>query len=135
VIRKQETFQIGFGVLICSLLLLVLSGCQTKSEGAANSAESSTPVQQSRLGPETVEVDEEMLANIKIEQVREIALPRLLTATGKVQFNEDQTAHVLAPLPGQVLDLRARVGDRGTGARSARTSGRQGGERRGAVLH
>jgi hypothetical protein len=52
-----------------------------------------------------------MLANVKVERVREQVLPRLLTATGKVQFNEDQTARVLAPLPGQVLDLRARVGD------------------------
>src|SRR5262249_47743655 len=31
--------------------------------------------------------------------------------TGKIQFNEDQTARVLAPLAGQVMDLRVRVGD------------------------
>ena len=48
-----------------------------------------------------------MVANVKVEPVREEALPRVLTATGKIQFNEDQTARVLAPLPGQVLDLQA----------------------------
>ena len=40
------------------------------------------------------------------------ALHGLLTATGKVQFNEDRTARVLAPMPGQVVDLQLRVGDK-----------------------
>ena len=53
-----------------------------------------------------------MLAQIKIERVTAQNLPRVLTATGKVQFNEDQTARILAPLAGQALDLNARVGDR-----------------------
>jgi cobalt-zinc-cadmium efflux system membrane fusion protein len=52
-----------------------------------------------------------MLANVHVEEVRAQAMGRTLTATGKVQFNEDQTARVLAPLPGQVLDLKVRVGD------------------------
>src|SRR5204863_3086963 len=59
----------------------------------------------------SVEVPPEMLSNLRIETVREGNLPQLLRTTGKVQFNEDRTARVLAPLPGQVLDLQVRVGD------------------------
>jgi len=63
--------------------------------------------------PETVPVtlDESMMAHIKVEAVRGESARSLLTATGKVQFNEDKTYRVLAPLPGQVLDLQLRVGD------------------------
>ena len=34
-----------------------------------------------------------------------------LSGTGKVQFNEDRTVRILAPLPGQVVDFHLRVGD------------------------
>ena len=63
-------------------------------------------------GAESVEVDQAMMANVRIEPARAQALHGLLTATGKVQFNEDRTARVLAPLPGQVVDLQLRVGDK-----------------------
>ena len=36
---------------------------------------------------------------------------RTLNVAGKVQFDEDRLAHVLAPLAGQVVDLRVKVGD------------------------
>jgi cobalt-zinc-cadmium efflux system membrane fusion protein len=39
------------------------------------------------------------------------ALPRTLTVAGKVQFDEDRLVRVLAPLAGQVVDLRVKVGD------------------------
>src|SRR5258708_2807414 len=95
-----------------ALLLLGLCGCQSTSAGPAGSSQpSAMPPAKAKADTESVELEKAMLANVKIERDREQALPRLLTATGKVQFNEDQTARVLAPLPGQVLDLRARVGD------------------------
>src|SRR6185369_2284620 len=34
-----------------------------------------------------------------------------LGGTGKVQFNDDRTVRILAPLPGQVVDFHLGVGD------------------------
>jgi len=88
-------------------LALVTAGCQGRAGG--ESAASSTAA---RAGaPDTIELDEGMMANIHIQEVREQRSHRVLTATGKVQFNEDRTARVLAPLAGQVLGLQLRVGD------------------------
>jgi cobalt-zinc-cadmium efflux system membrane fusion protein len=95
---------------LVAVLVIFLAGCQSKSIGAAN-PEPSQPAVQAKTDNESVEIDPAMLANVKLERVREQGLPRLLTATGKIQFNEDQTARILAPLPGQVIDLRVRVGD------------------------
>lgn len=95
---------------LCAALAVCLTGCQAKP-GAAASAEPSSPAPQPKKDADTVQLNAGMLANVKVEQVREVALPRLLTATGKIQINEDRTARVLAPLPGQVMDLRVRVGD------------------------
>jgi cobalt-zinc-cadmium efflux system membrane fusion protein len=52
-----------------------------------------------------------MMANIKIEELNETVLPLIFTATGKVNFNEDQMARILAPVAGQVINLGAKVGD------------------------
>ena len=109
---RQARRPVPHAAVFGAVLMLGLCGCQTTSAGPAGSSEpESKPAAAARADTEFVELDKAMLANVKIERVREQALPRLLTATGKVQFNEDQTARVLAPLPGQVLDLRARVGD------------------------
>src|SRR5262245_49496991 len=60
----------------------------------------------------TVRLEPGMMANIKLEELSEKVLPSTLTATGKVNFNEDQMARILAPVAGQVINLRAKVGDR-----------------------
>jgi len=52
-----------------------------------------------------------MIANIKIEELVEKPIPLVLTATGKVQFNEDQVARIMAPMNGQALQLRVKIGD------------------------
>jgi cobalt-zinc-cadmium efflux system membrane fusion protein len=95
-------------------MMLGIVGCQSKTSEASSvsapSASSAGPAGISAKA-DTVEVDPNMMANIRIEQVREQTLHRQLTATGKVQFNEDHMARVLAPLPGQVVDLQVRVGD------------------------
>src|SRR4051812_21262225 len=91
-------------IAIVVLAAIGLVGCQAKSE------ESSATAQAKATG-DIVEIDGAMLANVKVERVRQESLPRVLTATGKIQVNEDQVARVLAPLPGQVQDLRVRVGD------------------------
>jgi membrane fusion protein, heavy metal efflux system len=111
--RKQAT-------LAAAILGMILgaAACQSKeSEVAASPPAANTGAKTesvaggAQAGANTVEVDQNMMANVRVEQVREQALHQLLTATGKVQFNEDRTARVLAPLPGQVLDLQVRVGD------------------------
>jgi len=97
--------------------LLATVGCQGKTSEA--SSVSPTPAAAPAAADpapkaekaDSVEVDAKMLANLRVEQVRVETLHRQLTATGKVQFNEDAMAHVLAPLPGQVVDLHVRVGD------------------------
>jgi cobalt-zinc-cadmium efflux system membrane fusion protein len=84
--------------------------CQSKAGETSTVPEAAKP--EAKVEPtETVELDAGMLANIKIQPVREAAMHALLTATGKVQFNEDRTARVLAPLAGQIRDLSLRVGD------------------------
>ena len=99
--------------LIAPILAMILSavGCQSKESEVAASAPAPALKSVDPASANAVEVDQNMMANVRIEQVREQALHQLLTATGKVQFNEDRTARVLAPLPGQVLDLQVRVGD------------------------
>ena len=100
-------------------MLLGAAACQSKSgEASAVAASSASPAGPANTPPgakddhaNIVEVDPKMMANIRIEPVREQTLHRQLTATGKVQFNEDRMVRVLAPLPGQVVDLQVRVGD------------------------
>jgi membrane fusion protein, heavy metal efflux system len=101
-------------------MMLGTMGCQSKTSEASSVSASSASSAGGSASPnsaakadkaDTVEVDPKMMANIRIEPVREQTLHRQLTATGKVQFNEDRMARVLAPLPGQVVDLQVRVGD------------------------
>ncbi len=73
---------------------------------------SAANVERPKPAADLVEVDQAMMSNIRIETARAEGTHARLTATGKVQFNDDRTARVLAPLPGQVLDLKVRVGDR-----------------------
>ncbi len=56
-------------------------------------------------------LDPKMLDGIKIETLKENAAPSYLMASGKVQFNEDELANIIPPVPGQVQDLKIKVGD------------------------
>src|SRR5499427_629523 len=79
----------------------------TTTEAEAD-AQSKTNIKSSEA---VVKLESGMMANIKLEQLSEKVLPSTFTATGKVNFNEDQMARILAPVPGQVINLRAKVGD------------------------
>lgn len=95
--------------LSAGMIAVALSVAQHQSRAGAPASLPDTP----KAGAaESVEVDPPMMVNIRIEPARAQALHGLLTATGKVQFNDDRTARVLAPLPGQVVDLQLRVGDK-----------------------
>lgn len=116
----------GICVGLSSGLIAVMLGtaaCQSKTSEASSVSAPSTGATSAAgvlANPNTaakaatsdaIEIDPKMMGNIRVEQVREQTLHRQLTATGKVQFNEDRMARVLAPLPGQVVDLQVRVGD------------------------
>jgi cobalt-zinc-cadmium efflux system membrane fusion protein len=89
---------------LCSL------GCQSGA-GVEGAAPAPAPASAKADAPDTIELDEAMMRNIAVEQVRQQISHRMLTATGKIQVNEDRTARVLAPLAGQVMGLQLRVGD------------------------
>jgi len=77
----------------------------------AEAEEGAQPKANSKSSEKTVKLEPGMMANIKLEQLSEKVLPSTFTATGKVNFNEDQMARILAPVAGQVTNLRAKVGD------------------------
>jgi len=99
-------------IVLClglAALLLAAAACSTKAgDGSGTAQAASAPKQEI---PNDVELDPAMLANIHLEAVRSDSGRRQLTATGKIQFNEDRTVRILAPLPGQAIDLQVRVGD------------------------
>ena len=63
-------------------------------------------------GPDGMAIDRQTLAAaVKVDTVAERSIARTLTVGGKVQFDEDRVAHVLAPLAGQIVDVRVKIGD------------------------
>jgi cobalt-zinc-cadmium efflux system membrane fusion protein len=111
---KQRYFQLLFTVPF----LLFGSGCK---RGADRPIAPSSSVPLAKAGTQAkteiqsnegvVKLESGMMANIKIEELNETVLPLIFTATGKVNFNEDQMARILAPVAGQVINLGAKVGD------------------------
>jgi cobalt-zinc-cadmium efflux system membrane fusion protein len=105
-------------LLLTVPILFFTSGCKRgddKSNVPSSSALHAEAGTQSKTNARpndaVVVLEAGMMRNIKIEQLKENLLPATLTATGKVNFNEDQMARILAPVPGQVITLQARVGD------------------------
>ena len=111
---KQRYFQL----LLTVPFLLLGSGCKP---GADRPIASSSSVPLAKAGAQAkteiqsndgvVKLESGMMANIKIEELNEKVVPLIFTATGKVNFNEDQMARILAPVAGQVINLGAKVGD------------------------
>jgi len=99
-------------ILFTALITLAITGCQKSgvSEVAAEASDGARKATKGEL-PNDVELEPAMLANIKVETVGAESGRGSLSGTGKVQFNEDRTVRILAPLPGQVVDFQARVGD------------------------
>jgi len=95
--------------------LLALMGCVWPAGCAKPSA--GMPANDTTLATAATSVRSDLtldgpaLRSIAIQSVAAHPLPRTLTVAGKVQFDEDRLAHVLAPLAGQVVDLRVKVGD------------------------
>jgi cobalt-zinc-cadmium efflux system membrane fusion protein len=105
-IMIKTTLSVGLAVG-----MLVTAGCQKGgAEASAVAPEAASAPAKGEI-PNDVELDPAMLANIHIETVSFEPGRSQLNATGKVQFNDDRTVRILAPLPGQVIDFQARVGD------------------------
>ena len=99
----------GLAWMGLAILLVAVAGCSSKPGEGSGTAQAATAPKTEI--PNDVELDAAMLKNIRLEPVRSDSGRRQLTATGKVQFNEDRTVRILAPLPGQAIDLQVRVGD------------------------
>jgi cobalt-zinc-cadmium efflux system membrane fusion protein len=82
--------------------------CGPRSDAAAAPGGEATPPP---AAAHILAVDSKMMASIVVDAVGGQASPNELTVAGRVQFDEDRLAHVLAPVAGQVVDLRVKVGD------------------------
>ncbi len=105
-------------LLLAVPFLLFGSGCKRGNDMPNAPSSSVSPAEAGAQGKTNlqptdavVKLEPGMMANIKIEQLSEKVLPSTFTATGKVNFNEDQMARILAPVAGQVINLHAKVGD------------------------
>jgi cobalt-zinc-cadmium efflux system membrane fusion protein len=94
------------------LAALSLYGC-TDETSKANSTPATEQHTQPAAEPtgKVVMLDESMMKNIMVTELKEKTLPQVLTATGKVQFNEEQMARILTPVSGQVQQLHVKIGD------------------------
>ena len=99
--------RISAALLVC--LTALLSGCGGPDVRKPGVVE--TP---GKNGPPTgdgIKLAGEVSSRLKWHVVSEKRLPRSLTVAGRVEFNEDQTARVLAPVAGQIAELNVRIGD------------------------
>jgi len=98
----------GVIVLLGILSIAGSAGCGPGGE----TAEAVAPKPQAAAGPKVVRLTPSMAEHVRVEAVAPSNLPVTMKAFGKIQLNEDHVAYVLAPLPGQVVRLSAKVGDR-----------------------
>jgi cobalt-zinc-cadmium efflux system membrane fusion protein len=99
--------RISAAVLVC--LATLHSSC-----GGPDIGKSTLVEKPGRIGAPTAEgirLAGEIASRLKWHVVSEKRLPRSLTVAGRVEFNEDQRARVLAPLAGQISELNVKVGD------------------------
>lgn len=102
------------GLLGAAILVLGLCACHPEHPAETDAAKKAAPEKPAPAGAETaragMQVDAEMLHNLKVEPVKEVSRPVVLTATGKLRFNEDEVARIIAPVSGQVQQLNIKVG-------------------------
>ena len=93
-------------LLMCAAL--AGSGCRGRAATPPPSDEAITvpPARSSEIT-----LDSKMLTSIKVDTIGGSASNGQLAVAGRVQFDEDRVARVLAPLSGQVVDLQVKLGD------------------------
>src|SRR6478736_2167015 len=84
--------------------VLLLWGCGRDADAASGPLTSTEE-------PGVLLLEPAMAKEVRVEAVESTQLPATLKAYGKIQFNEDHTGVVLAPLPGLVSRLSVKVGD------------------------
>lgn len=109
--------QHSISFLLAGLALMSATGC---GGGKNASAPAATAEATAVASPKTenagkkvagIHIAADATGRLGLQEVAERPMPRNLVVTGKVQFNEDQMARILAPIAGQVADLRIHVGD------------------------
>ncbi|OLD18713.1 MAG: hypothetical protein AUJ01_07050 [Acidobacteria bacterium 13_1_40CM_3_65_5] len=94
-------------VLAATLVAVSCSGHPETGRAAPDTGVVAAPTE----GDGTIALDPKMRASIRVDTIAERDTASALAIAGKVQFDEDRVAHVLAPLAGRVVDLRVKVGD------------------------
>lgn len=99
------------GWMSVGLLALGLCGCQ-KEQPPEKAVEKKAAVEEKAAaeGPVVLKVEGEMLHSLKLEKVHEEMRQVVLSATGKLGFNEDEVARIIAPVNGQVQQLGIKIG-------------------------
>ena len=106
--KRRSSVVNRIGTLCFFGLLGGIGGCSSAKSVDVSAA---PPADHAPAASGTVTLDAKMLPSIQLAVVKETSLPSLLMASGKVQFNEDRTANISPPVPGQVQDLRVKIGD------------------------
>ena len=101
--------------VVC-LSALVAGACRGPSTDASAAAATPTadaarPAPAAPPRPPRLHLDAAQLGHIKIEELSTRSAGGTIVATGTVEFNADRIARILAPVAGQVQDLRLNVGD------------------------
>jgi len=101
--------------LLCAIVVPIAvsaAACGSRPEAAAPQADDARPPNGETSG--TLTVDPKMSASIAVDAVAAREPAGALTVAGRVQFDEDRIARVVAPVAGQIVELRVRIGDRVT---------------------
>jgi cobalt-zinc-cadmium efflux system membrane fusion protein len=97
-------------------LSLAAGACRGPSTDASAAtaipaADAAHPASVTPPRPPRLHLDAAQLGHIKIEELSTHSGGGTIVATGTVEFNADRIARILAPVAGQVQDLRLNVGD------------------------
>jgi len=96
-------------------VVLTMAACGPTHAGSASDAgdKAEAAAEAPPAGPSgTLVVDEATAKAITVDGVQERTEDRTLSVAGKVQFDDARVARVLAPVSGQAVDVRVKVGDR-----------------------
>ena len=104
----------------CSLTVVVCSsfiGCRAAARpadtatSASSDADAPTTKDSAAVKSGRVKLSPEQMTQVPIETLALRPQADVINATGTVEFNGDRTSRILPPVPGQVQNLRANVGD------------------------
>jgi len=105
---------------IACLAALLAGGCrhasgpETSASAATSAATPDLPARPAAAAPATpsrLHLDQAQLGQIRIEELSTRSGGGVIRATGMVEFNADRIARILAPVAGQVQELKLNVGD------------------------